>query len=54
MWFQNQELQQSVMEVLNMKNEKQQGVWIFEDPNEFLKAIEELQKAYNGVGQHDQ
>lgn len=49
------ELQTSVMEVLNMKDEIQQGVWIFEDANEFLKVIEDMQKAYNnGVGQHDQ
>ena len=41
-------------EVLNMKNEKQQGIWIFEDADEFLKVIEELQSAYNGVGQNDQ
>lgn len=37
-----------------MKNEKQQGIWIFEDADEFIKAIEDLQKAYAGVGQHDQ
>ena len=36
-----------------MKNEKQQGVWIFEDADEFIKAIEDMQNAYNGVGQHD-
>lgn len=42
------------MEVLDMKNERQQGVWIFEDAEEFLKAIEDMQNAYNGVGQHDQ
>ena len=42
------------MEVLNMKDEKQQGIWIFEDAEEFLKVIEDMQKAYNGVGQHDQ
>ena len=41
------------MEVLNMNEEKQQGVWIFEDVDEFLKAMEELQKAYTGVGQND-
>ena len=37
-----------------MKNERQQGVWIFEDAEEFLKAIEDMQNAYDGVGQHDQ
>ena len=36
-----------------MNDEKQQGVWIIEDADEFLKVMEELQKAYNGVGQHD-
>ena len=36
-----------------MKEEKQQGVWIFEDVNEFLKAMEELQKACTGVGKND-
>ena len=36
-----------------MKDEKQQGVWIIEDADEFLKVMEELQKAYNGVGQND-
>lgn len=35
------------MEVLKMlKNEKTQGIWIFEDPNEFLKVMEDMQKAY--------
>lgn len=45
------------MEVLKMlNNEKMQGVWIFEDPNEFLKVMEDLQKAYTqkGVGNDDQ
>lgn len=37
-----------------MKNEKQQGIWIFEDADEFIKTIEDLQKAHAGVGQHDQ
>lgn len=37
-----------------MKDKIQQGVWIFEDAEEFLKAIEDMQNAYNGVGQHDQ
>ena len=36
-----------------MNDERQQGVWIFEDADEFLKVMEELQKAYNGVGQND-
>lgn len=42
------------MEVLNMNDEKQQGIWIFEDAEEFLKVIEDMQRAYNGVGQNDQ
>ena len=37
-----------------MKDEKQQGIWIFEDAEEFLKVIEDMQKAYNRVGQNDQ
>ena len=37
-----------------MNDEKQQGIWIFEDADEFLKALEDLQKAYTGVGHHDQ
>ena len=37
-----------------MNDEKQQGVWIFEDTDEFLKVMEELQKACTGVGQNDQ
>ena len=45
------------MEVLNMKNEKPNGIWVFDDPNEFLKVMEDMQKAYleqKGVGHHDQ
>ena len=39
-----------------LNNEKMQGIWIFEDPNEFLKVMEDMQKAYNqkGVGNDDQ
>jgi len=39
-----------------LKNEKTQGIWIFEDPNEFLKVMEDMQKAYTqkGVGNDDQ
>ena len=37
-----------------MNDEKQQGIWIFEDAEEFLKVIEDMQRAYNGVGQNDQ
>lgn len=44
------------MEVLNMKDEIQQGVLIFEDDEEFLKVMEDMQKAYTqkGVGNDDQ
>ena len=48
---------QSVMEVLNMNDERQQGIWIIEDAEEFLKVIEDMQKAYleqKGVGRNDQ
>lgn len=45
------------MEVLNMNDERQQGIWIIEDAEEFLKVIEDMQKAYleqKGVGRNDQ
>lgn len=48
---------QSVMEVLNMNDERQQGIWIIEDAEEFLKVMEDMQKAYleqKGVGRNDQ
>jgi len=44
------------MEVFKMKNEIPNGIWVFDDPNEFLKVMEDMQKAYceqKGVGQHD-
>ena len=44
------------MEVLNMKDEIQQGIWIIEDNDEFLRIFEDMQQAYleqKGVGQHD-
>ena len=40
-----------------MKNERQQGVWIIEDANEFFKLMEDMQQAYleqKGVGRNDQ
>ena len=48
--------QKSVMEVLNMEDEIQQGIWIIEDNDEFLRIFEDMQQAYleqKGVGQHD-
>ncbi len=41
------------MEVLKM-NEEKQGIWIFEDPEDFLKVIEDLQKAYMRSVNNDQ
>ena len=40
-----------------MNDEIQQGVWIIEDNDQFLKVLEDMQQAYleqKGVGQHDQ
>ena len=49
----------NIKKLFNMLNKKNTGqILIFDDPNEFLKVIEEMQAQYlerheNGVGNHE-